>query len=59
MAIPVKQTPHSPVIQSASDNGSIYQATLQDGTILWIPKAEGNKDRAEVLAWADAEKITL
>lgn len=59
MSIPVRQPQPVPAIQAASDEGSFYQATLQDGTILWIPKEQDNSDCARTLAWALEENVEL
>ncbi len=59
MTLPTRQPEPLPSIQAASDEGQFYHATLQDGTILWIPKNDDNADCVQVLAWAVEADIEL
>jgi hypothetical protein len=59
MNTPTRSTPHTLPIQSTIDRGEIYQVTLQDGTVLWIPKDADNGDYAQMEAWVEASNITL
>ena len=38
-------------IQSIVDNGQVYQATLTDGTVKWVPKDTRNSDYIAVQQW--------
>lgn len=59
MTAPTRQPEPLPAIQAASDEGSFYQATMQDSTILWIPKNDNNIDCTQVIAWAAEENVEL
>lgn len=59
MTAPTRQPEPLPAIQAASDEGAFYQATLQDGTVLWIPKDESNADCARALVWAEQKNVEL
>jgi len=41
-------------IQNTIDNGQIYQVTLNDGTVKWVPKDSRNSDYVLVQQWQAA-----
>ncbi len=59
MTQPARPTPHLPAIASVISNAGTYEVTLQDGTLLWIPKVENNEDCVNVQAWAAVNNVSL
>ena len=59
MTVPTRPLqPEMPVL-TATSTGELYEVTLQDGTVLWIPKNDNNNDCVKIEAWADASNIDL
>jgi hypothetical protein len=44
-------------ISTVHDTGDLYQVTLANGTILWVPKDPQNSDYVRVQAWITAGGI--
>lgn len=59
MTIPLRQEPCLMTVQSATSHAGIYQVTLQDGTVLWVPENADNRDCAALEEWAESNAITL
>ncbi len=59
MSIPTQPTQNPPQIQSVSASNGLYEATLEDSTVLWIPADSNNSDYQRMQAWALANNVTL
>jgi hypothetical protein len=42
------------MIQAVADKSNVYEVTLVDGTVLWVPKDPLNMDYVRVQKWAAA-----
>jgi len=59
MTTPTQPVQAMPQIQSVSAVNGLYEATLADSTVLWIPVDNNNSDYLHLQDWARANNITL